>query len=155
MTGLQKQKARSHLKRFRSREGPHVFFFFVLFFFFFFPSSLFFVSPHRSRLMTGFNNKKEGERKKKKIRLFPGKATGKRFAIRQTKAFPRRDLFPPRQVIRCPHLRDNEATVRLIVNTLHGLLNGLPCQASNGSPLLPPPLPPSLAGPLLPASSAA
>lgn len=131
MTGLQKQKARSHLKRFRSRKGPHVFFSSSP------PLSL--VSPHCSPTNDcGLHNKKED-----KIPLFPGKATGKRFAICQTKDFPLRDLFPPRQVTRCPHLRDNEATDRLIVNTLHGLLNGLPCQACNSgfSARSPPPLP--------------
>lgn len=92
---------------------------------FFFPLSLFFVSPHRSRLMTvGLTTKKE-----KKNTSLPWEGDGKRFA--KQKPFHFGTFFPPRQVIRCPHLRDNEATVRLIVNTLHGLLNGLPCQASN------------------------
>lgn len=63
MTGLQKQKARSHLKRFRSRKGPHVFL----------SSSLSSVSPRCSQLMTvGLTTKK-----KEKIPLLPGKATGK------------------------------------------------------------------------------
>lgn len=65
---------------------------------------------------------------------FPGRADGERFAAKQSLSTSG-VFFLPRQVIRCPHLRDNEATVRPIVNTLHGLLNGPPNQPQ------PPPAP--------------
>lgn len=61
----------------------------------------------------------------KKVPLFPWKADGERFGAKQ-RLSTSGVFFLPRQVIRCPHLSDNEATVRPIVSTLHGLLNGPP-----------------------------
>lgn len=75
------------------------------------------------RLMTvGFTIKKKGGGE---APLFPGKADGERFAARQSLSTSG-VFFLPRQVIRCPHLADNEATVGPIVSALHGLLNGPP-----------------------------
>lgn len=120
MTGLQKQKARLHLKRFRSRKGPHVFTP---------PSvSLLFVPPPANDC--GFYNQKEGG----EVPLFPGKADGERFAAKQSLSTSG-VFFLPRQVIRCPHLPDNEATVGPIVSALHGLLNGLPNPPSPPPPV--------------------
>lgn len=64
---------------------------------------------------------------KKKSASHPGKGDGERFAAKQSLSTSG-IFFLPRQVIRRPHLPDNEATVRPIVSTLHGLLNGLPNQ---------------------------
>lgn len=68
----------------------------------------------------GFYNQKEEE--KKKIAVFPGKAGGERLGARQSFSTSG-VLFLPRQVIRCPHLADNEATVGPIVSALDGMLN--------------------------------
>lgn len=83
--------------------------------------------------------------KEKKVPPFPGKGDGERFASKQSLSTSG-IFFLPRQVIRCPHLPDNEATVRPIVNTLHGLLNGPPNQPQ---PRRPPPPPPAQPIPLV------
>lgn len=62
------------------------------------------------------------KRRKKKIAVFPGKAGGERLGARQSFSTSG-VLFLPRQVIRCPHLADNEATVGPIVSALDGMLN--------------------------------
>lgn len=73
-------------------------------------------------MTVGFTIRKKGGGE---VPLFPGKADGERFAARQSLSTSG-VFFLPRQVIRCPHLPDNEATVGPIVSALHGLLNGPP-----------------------------
>lgn len=80
------------------------------------------------------------KQKKKKAPLFPGKADGERFGAKQSLSTSG-VFFLPRQVIRCPHLPDNEATVGPIVNTMHGLLNGPPNQRRPCPPPAAPPPP--------------
>ena len=78
------------------------------------------------RLMTaGFTIKKKGGGGGGGHLSFPGKADGERFGAKQSLSTS--GVFSlPRQVIRCAHLADNEATVGPIVSALHGLLNGPP-----------------------------
>lgn len=112
MTGLQKQKARLHLKRFRSRRRASRFSS---------PLCLALLRLPRRLMTVGFTIKKK---RGKKVPLFPGKADGERFGAKQSLS-TWGVFFLPRQVIRCPHLADNEATVGTIVSAMHGLLNGL------------------------------